>query len=616
MTDMLIDSLESRHLLAGVTLLAHGMNGNIDGWVTAAAEAIAMRAGGPAAASVYTMKVRNSGGIKVTSFAPDHGYGDFRQTTSAELIIRVDWSPLATASTMARSVASALADYLVQPQGDLPPLASLPLHLVGHSKGAALVSQMARFLGQKNVVVDHVTFLDPVPVSGLPDSLNDQFGEGSIRPFDNVVFADTYWRSGGADLNGAYINGTFNGDLNNSVQQNYVVSAHGAVTAYYVGTIDTSATSGGDHPIFSSWYGDSSSKPPREQTGYAFSRLGSTAARPPTGLGSLGGGSASRASSGSSGSQWPAVVEVKPRGANSFTSGQRFNVSLRAGDADSGATARFYLDTDRNPFNTPGIEIGAIDFAKGSVAEIVASVRAAGVLAGNYALAVQVTDPSGRSVWNYGRTITIAPPAAFSEVVNRELIINGTVGGDGVLLRPHDNGTVFAQLNGGAVTHDASLFDRILVFLGDGDDILMADQSLLIPIYADGGAGNDLLCGGGGNDTLTAGAGRNTLWGHGGGDRLNGSGGRDLIYGGEGDDRLYGNGGDDTLDGGGGVDRLFGGEGNDRLIGGGSNDKLYGEAGDDTLIGGHGSDLIDGGDGFDLTDDDPNDLLTSVEGVL
>jgi Ca2+-binding RTX toxin-like protein len=509
-------------------------------------------------------------------------------------------------------VAEVIADYLTQPQGNMPALASLPMHLVGHSKGAALVSQIARFLGRKSVVVDHVTFLDPVPVAGLPDSLNDQFGEGSIRPFDNVVFADTYWRSGGADLSGAYINGTYDGNVNDTVGQHYLVSAHGAVPAYYVGTINPSATTAGDHPIYSDWYGDGA--PARDQTGYAFARLGATAARPAQGLGSLAGGSASRTDAGSSGSQWPAVVEIKPRNGTSFPAGSDFNVGLRAGDSDSSAGATIYLDTDRNPYNGAGTQIGTLNIAQGGVSDLIAALRAAGVTPGSYALALAVSDTAGRTLWNYGRSLTIAPSGPIGVVESRVLTINGTDGNDAIALR-FEGGSIVGQLNGVTESFDPADFDRIVVLCGAGADVLSTDVTVSVPIYADGGVGNDNLTGGSGNDTLTAGAGKNTLWGGSGDDRLNGSGGRDLAYGGDGADRMYGNGGDDTLDGGGSVDRLWGGDGNDLLIGGGSNDKLYGDAGDDVLLGRSGADLVDGGDGVDTAEGDASDLRNSIEAL-
>ena len=44
------------------------------------------------------------------------------------------------------------------------PLAQLPLHLIGHSRGGSVVTEMARLLGAQGVWVDQVTTLDPRPV--------------------------------------------------------------------------------------------------------------------------------------------------------------------------------------------------------------------------------------------------------------------------------------------------------------------------------------------------------------------------------------------------------------------------------------------------------------------
>jgi len=610
----MLETLEQRRLLAGVTLLAHGLNGNIDGWVAKAADAIVERAGGPSAASVYTMKlVKDGSNFRITRFAKDSGYADFRETSQSELIIRLDWNSATAITTPVQNVAKALADYLAEPHGDVPALATLPLHLIGHSRGAALVSQLARHLGKRNIIVDHLTMLDPIPVAGLPSWINNQFGDGSIDAWDNVVFGDTYWRDGGAEQKGSHIKGTYNGDLNNSVGEHYLVSQHNAVTAYYVGTIDLTATTGGDHPIYSDWYGNTASKPARDQTGFYFSRLaGGT--RHPTGLGPLGGGSASRESTGQSGTQWPGAVEIKPRAGTSFNSGARFNVNLRAGDRDGQATANFFLDTDRNPFNGPGTQI-ATTTIQGAVGDYIVAARAAGVLPGTYALAVQLTDAAGQTRWTYGRSISITEPTPFGSISGRILTLNGTEGGDGIAIS-RDGDSLVAQLNGGVNTFNLADFDLIQIFAGDGDDIVTFEPDITTRAYVDGGAGNDRITTGAGNDTITGGAGKNTLTGGAGDDRINGSGGRDLIFGGDGADRLYGNAGDDTLDGGGGVDRAWGGEGNDLLIGGGGNDKLFGEGGDDTLIGRAGADFLDGGDGVDSADDDPTDSRLAVEVLL
>jgi len=71
---------------------------------------------------------------------------------------------------------------------------------------------------------------------------------------------------------------------------------------------------------------------------------------------------------------------------------------------------------------------------------------------------------------------------------------------------------------------------------------------------ANGGDGNDLICGGAGNDTLNGGNGR---------DRLLGQGGNDILNGDAGNDRLKGGPGKDTMNGGTENDRCIGGPGSD-----------------------------------------------------
>src|SRR2546430_3252723 len=95
---MFIDTLENRTLLAGVTLLAHGLNGNIDGWIAGAADAIQARAGGTSAASQYVMKLDSSGAaIVVKSLALEDGNLPLEQTSAGEAIIKLDWSKISGA---------------------------------------------------------------------------------------------------------------------------------------------------------------------------------------------------------------------------------------------------------------------------------------------------------------------------------------------------------------------------------------------------------------------------------------------------------------------------------------------------------------------------------------
>ena len=614
---MNLESLETRRMLAGVTLLTHGLGGNVDGWIEETADGIADRLGGPANCSIYTMKVRDSDGtLTVTSFEPDDGYGDYRSTTLGELIIRHDWSNISSGPYSTTEVANATAEYLLTPRTSkkLPPLAELQLHLVGHSRGASLEVELSRLLGRRNVVVDHVTFLDPHPVDGIDDILNIDYDDAPMAVFDSVVFADNYWRTDGntqnVDPDGEPVAGAHEGDLNASVQQNFFLSAHNAVTAYYVGTVDTDTSSGGDHPVYSSWYQDPN--PARDETGYVFSRIGG-GARPADGVGPLAGGSVERASAGQASSQWPSAVWLRPTTGSTFEQGTAFAASLRAGDRDSSATYRVYLDTDYNPYNGAGSPVADGSFSSGAIADRTLSITTAGLTPRKYALAAEVVDSGGRTRWFYGRTITLTEAPPIGAIAGRILTINATSGDDLCDFRQVDPATFRATLNGRSQDFANADFERIELYCGAGDDTLTVDANVSTVIYAFGDTGRDSLTGGSGNDTLTGAGDKNFLDGKAGDDRLNGSGAPDTLWGSEGADRLYGNGGDDRFEGGGGVDRVFGGDGNDSAVGGGSNDKLYGEAGDDTLIGGAGADILDGGAGDDTADEDAADTRVSIE---
>src|SRR6186713_1611994 len=88
---LLFETLESRTLFAGVTILTHGLAGEVDGWVDSLSKAIVARAGGSANASVYTLVVDdNSGGLRVSSFTRDAGFQDYQTTGGGEVIIKLD----------------------------------------------------------------------------------------------------------------------------------------------------------------------------------------------------------------------------------------------------------------------------------------------------------------------------------------------------------------------------------------------------------------------------------------------------------------------------------------------------------------------------------------------
>ncbi len=109
-----------------------------------------------------------------------------------------------------------------------------------------------------------------------------------------------------------------------------------------------------------------------------------------------------------------------------------------------------------------------------------------------------------------------------------------------------------------------------------GDDFV--DNQTSIPMFADGGAGNDVLLGGTGADTLFGGSGA-------GNDYMDGRAGNDTLIAGSGVDQMFGDDGTDWLYGAaGGKDYMFGGNGNDYLYGEGSNGFIFGGAGTDMII--------------------------------
>jgi Ca2+-binding RTX toxin-like protein len=622
-TDELFAPLEPRHLLAGVTLLIHGNSGNITGWVAKAADYIKQRAGGGSAVStaVLTIGKNASNKLAVLGYATESGSPAITAATQGELILKVDWSAVASAAASTVQVGNLVADFLLTDPGNGLPLAQLPIHLVGHSRGASMDVAIAQALGKRGVWVDQMTLLDAHPVDGVNDFANGNYGDVAMTTPSNVYFADGYWRTDGNtqnfDFDGEPTPGAYNLNLQDSVQQSFFVSAHSAVTAWYNGTINTSATAGGEQPIQSGWYSGTATKPARDQTGFAYSRLGGLT-QPESGVGTNFGGTGARTSPGkASGSQSPNALAVQVNTAT-FSTGRDLTVSALTGDADSSATVQFFVDRDRNPYNGNSALTLAGVATNGATKRVRQTFTTVDLTPGSYYLGVAVTDGS-RTRYAYRQAAVTAQSPNDSELPARvesgRLVIDGTAGNDlvGVSFR---NGRYYVQRNDFTQNVSGSGVSRIDIDLGDGDDQLYPNANVTTPLYAFGGDGNDLVYGGGGNDTLTAGAGKNTLYGGAGDDRLNGSGGRDLIFGESGNDRLYGNGGSDTLDGGGNVDRLFAGDGADVLFGGGSNDKLYAEAGDDTLYGQAGSDLVDGGIGTDSAENDPNDTRISIEVLL
>ena len=545
---MLHESLEARRLFAGVTILTHGYNGDITGWVATAAADIQARAGGKSASSIYTMSVTAAGrGLTVSSFVPDSGQKNYRQTTGGEVIIKLDWSTVSDGRVTTQDVADEVSDFLQFGKDSSPKLAELPIHLIGHSRGASLMSALSQDLGQAGVWVDQLTSLDPHPVDGVNDFFGADFGDAKMASYDNVAFADDYWRTDGDannfDFDGEPVVGAHQGNLNSTVQKNFIASAHAAVTAYYAGTIDTSSLNGGDHPVISSWYKGTAAAPSRSATGFAFAALGGST-RPADGVSKLLGGKAPRTAAGQSGSQWANALNFTYRSNATISAGTTVATQFFVADRDSTARVDVYIDADTNPYDGASLLTGKT-FPASSLLGGRVNVPTSGLNAGTYYLAEKTTDAAGHVRWSYTpNTIAITSPD-FAHVVNGVLVLAGTAGNDRIIAT-QSGSTLSLTLNGAVQTFSATAITAVQIQAGAGNDSVDA-SAMTRATYVNGGAGLDTIVGGSGNDTLSGGAQSNEITGGAGDDVLNGSPGNDLIQGNGGNDRIYGNGGLDTL---------------------------------------------------------------------
>src|SRR5215510_5994446 len=155
---------------AGVTIITHGLNGNVDGWVTGMATNVPnySRFFGtnyscyeiyfyPSNSSYYLTSARVAG-----TAAPVPGSG--------EIVIKLDWRQLADGNSyntfqVAAAVTPALLSANFIPELGGHAIAEFPLHLIGHSRGGSLICELSRQLGTNGVWVDHVTTLDPHPLN-------------------------------------------------------------------------------------------------------------------------------------------------------------------------------------------------------------------------------------------------------------------------------------------------------------------------------------------------------------------------------------------------------------------------------------------------------------------
>jgi hypothetical protein len=214
----------------GVTLITHGYDSDVTGWITAMADEIPayfyyQYGGWSSNISIYTVTLISDGTTITNSCQPDSGSSPL-ETDTGEIIVKLDWSQMAGGldepydySTYV--VAKAAADFLLQDSG-IPelnghPVVEYPIHLIGHSRGGSLMNEISYILGTNGIWVDHLTTLDPHPLNadGNEDSHLFPTDASASNTWATVLFHDNYWQDIGVftDPDGETVFGAYNRQL-------------------------------------------------------------------------------------------------------------------------------------------------------------------------------------------------------------------------------------------------------------------------------------------------------------------------------------------------------------------------------------------------------------------
>lgn len=360
---------------AGVTVITHGYNGNVTDWVIPMGDKIPQHHSFPGSNSTsYLVSITRNGSVYSTSQTFLDGVSPL-SSDSGEIVIALDWSSLsglfvASTAAIATNAASALLSTTLIPELAGRPLAAMPLHLVGHSRGASVMTELARILGAQGLWVDQVTTLDPFPLA-----LN---GDPGMVNYANVLFADNYWQNIDAP-SGQLLPGAYNRHLT-SLNGGYPPgSDHSDTHLWYHGTIDLNTPTMDNLALITSaeraaWW--TAIEAAGANAGFLYSLIGGgnrLSNLEPAGAGNgrisdginkiwdFGAGlAANRTGLPQDNGAWPNLIRLNLTGTNRFSIGDSIPVAFyhQYGTSTAAiADIRFYLDADGNPCNGNETEV-------------------------------------------------------------------------------------------------------------------------------------------------------------------------------------------------------------------------------------------------------------------
>ena len=214
MIDAAPDPLPDGRTCAGLVLIAHGYDTKITGepgWTGYMQQSIIHRLRSHGRAGCLRVRRSHDTGWKVDLEWLEPHPAD---PSDCECFLRVDWTAVANHLIHPVStgwLAQILMTSLMDHQSELPDPGRHPIHLIGHSRGASLVCEMAALFGQQGIFVDQVTTLDPHPLTtdDPQPPLRPAVEDAAVRRHPCIRFMDNYWQDI-AYPRGQAVSGAFN----------------------------------------------------------------------------------------------------------------------------------------------------------------------------------------------------------------------------------------------------------------------------------------------------------------------------------------------------------------------------------------------------------------------